>query len=166
MARPTYSSNFIADLITGRLPWEQTKRAMSDYKDADRFDKYIEILQAAVPWKEHILLPIGEHLYIVQKGPERIVKCDCGHEFGDYHQNWKLSALIRVRNTQASLETIYPGPQKPDPNWMEIREYICPTCATLLEVEAVPPGWPVIFDFLPDLEGFYEEWLGRPLPVG
>ena len=51
MARPTYSSNFITDLITGRLPWEQTKRAMSDYKDADRFDKYIGILQAAVPWK-------------------------------------------------------------------------------------------------------------------
>jgi acetone carboxylase gamma subunit len=49
---------------------------------------------------------------------------------------------------------------------MEIREYICPGCATLLEVDAVPPGWPVIFDFLPDLEGFYEEWLGRPLPNG
>jgi len=49
---------------------------------------------------------------------------------------------------------------------MEIREYICPTCATLLEVESVPPGWPVIFDFLPDLESFYEVWLGRPLPNG
>src|SRR5712692_5994233 len=124
MARPSYPSNVIADLITGRLPWEQTKRIMSDYKDADR-----------------------------------IVKCDCGQEFGDYHQNWKLSALIRVRSTPASLEPIYPGPRKPDPNWMEIREYICPNCTTLLEVDAVPPGWPVIFDFLPDLEGFYEEWL-------
>jgi acetone carboxylase gamma subunit len=96
MARPSYPNNVIADLITGRLPWEQTKRIMSDYKDADRFDKYIAVLQTSVPW----------------------------------------------------------------------REYICPGCATLLEVDAVPPGWPVIFDFLPDLEGFYEEWLGRPLPNG
>jgi N-methylhydantoinase A/oxoprolinase/acetone carboxylase beta subunit len=35
---------------------------------------------------------------------------------------------------------------------------------TLLEVEAVPPGYPVIHDFVPDLEGFYEQWLGRELP--
>jgi acetone carboxylase gamma subunit len=34
----------------------------------------------------------------------------------------------------------------------------------LLEVEAVPPGYPVVHDFLPDLEGFYSEWLGRELP--
>jgi acetone carboxylase gamma subunit len=35
---------------------------------------------------------------------------------------------------------------------------------TLLEVEAVPPGHPLIFDFLPDLEGFYEGILGRAVP--
>ena len=29
---------------------------------------------------------------------------------------------------------------------------------------AVPPGYPVIHDFVPDLEGFYEGWLGRELP--
>ncbi len=47
---------------------------------------------------------------------------------------------------------------------MEIREFICPGCATLLEVEAVPPGCPIVFDFLPDLETFYRDWLKRPLP--
>ncbi len=39
----------------------------------------------------------------------------------------------------------------------------CPGCRTQLEVEAVPPGYPVIFDFEPDLETFYREWLGREL---
>jgi acetone carboxylase gamma subunit len=48
---------------------------------------------------------------------------------------------------------------------MEIREFICPGCASLLEVEAAPPGYPIVFDFLPDLEGFYREWLGRELPA-
>jgi acetone carboxylase gamma subunit len=47
---------------------------------------------------------------------------------------------------------------------MELREFICPGCYTLLEVEAVPPGYPVIFDFKPDLEAFYTMVLGRDLP--
>ena len=51
-----------------------------------------------------------------------------------------------------------------DPEWNHLREYFCPGCKTLLEVEAVPPGYPVIHDFLPDLEGFYGEWLGREVP--
>ena len=89
----------------------------------------------------------------------------CEVYFGDYRENWKLSALIRVRNSNESLEPLYSGPRKPDPGWMEIREYICPKCGSLLEVDAVPPGYPVIFDFLPDLEGFYEGWLGRSLPT-
>src|SRR2546421_12087207 len=101
MARPSYPSSLIAVLITARLPWEQTKRIMSDYKNADRFDKYIEALQASVPWQEQILLPTGEYLYIVQKGTDRVIKCNCGQEFGEYHQNLRLSAIIRVRDTPA-----------------------------------------------------------------
>jgi hypothetical protein len=46
---------------------------------------------------------------------------------------------------------------------MELREYYDPLDGTLLEVEAVPPGYPVIHSFQPDLEAFYAEWLGRPL---
>jgi acetone carboxylase gamma subunit len=28
----------------------------------------------------------------------------------------------------------------------------------------VPPGYPVMHEFLPDIEGFYRGWLGRELP--
>ena len=161
---PNYPRDVIADLIEGKLPWQITKRIMSDFKDADRFETYIGILQDRVTWDEPILLPIGEHLYIVRKDGERVVKCDCGHDFGDYRRNWKMSALVFVRDTEELLEEMYPGPTKPDPNLQEIREFICPGCTTLLEVEAVAPGYPVTFDFLPDLEGFYTEILGKPLP--
>ena len=92
------------------------------------------------------------------------IKCDCGHEFCDYRENWKLEALINVRETVESLREIYPDKMHGDPEWNALREYFCPGCKTLLEVEAVPPGYPVIHDFVPDLEGFYEDWLGRPLP--
>lgn len=159
----SYPKDLIRDLMDGRLPWPTTKQIMSDFKDDGRFETYLEILQERVPWKERILLPLGEHLYIVQKGRARIVKCDCSHEFGPYTENWKLAASIYVRDNEEKLEEIYPGARKCDPNWMEIREYYCPGCMTQLETEAVTPGYPIVFDFVPDLEGFYRDWLKKPL---
>ena len=38
-------------------------------------------------------------MFIVEKGDERIIKCSCGQEFGDYRENWKLKALINVLDT-------------------------------------------------------------------
>ncbi len=151
-------------LVDGLLPWPQTKNLMSSYKDKDRFFKILEIYQDKVKWKDRILLPIGEHLFIVQKNNQQIVKCTCGYEFGDYKQNWKLQSAILVRNQQEDLERIYPHSDVCDPSWMEIREFICPGCGTLLEVEACSPGYPITFDFCPDLEGFYQDWLESPIP--
>jgi acetone carboxylase, gamma subunit len=51
-----------------------------------------------------------------------------------------------------------------DPEWMTLREFVCPSCARMPEVEAAPPGYPVVHEFLPDLEGFYRGWLGRDVP--
>jgi acetone carboxylase gamma subunit len=159
----TYPVEIIQELVNGRLPWESTKEMMSGFKDADRFFKYLAVMQASVSWQEKILLPIGEHLFIVQQGQDRIVKASCGQEFGDYRINWKLAARILVRDTPERLNEIYPARLQCDPSWMEIREFICPGCGTLLEVEAVIPGYPITFDFLPDLETFYSDWLQQPL---
>jgi acetone carboxylase gamma subunit len=188
----------IRDLIDEKLPRSQVHTIQSSYKDPDRFDKYVEILQEGVAWDDRIVLPFGEHLNIVRSGakaPDRsaegsgtaakdsksrgrsaegttspipstqyMIKCDCGHEFCDYRENWKLEALIHVRETEEDLREIYPDKMAGDPRWSTLREYFCPGCKTLLEVEAVPPGYPVVHDFVPDLEGFYEDWLGRDLP--
>ena len=160
----SYSHEVIGDLIEGRLPWPQTKRIMSAYKDEDRFRVYLDVLQQRMGWTEKILLPIGPHLFIVQSGRARITKCECGYEFGDYRSNWKLAAHIYVRNTRKALRELYPNSDIPDPRWMEIREFICPGCGVLHEVEACAPGYPILNDFEPDLEGFYRDWLKRPLP--
>ncbi len=138
--------------------------AQSKPNDDVRLDRCIEIMQERVPWPEKILMPLGMHIYIVQKGDERIVKCDCGHEFGDWRRNWKLSTLIFVRDTVDKLEEIYPGLRCPDPELCEIREYYCPGCAALLKVESLPVGCPPTFDALPDLDAFYRDWLKCPLP--
>ncbi len=161
---PVNDDQTITRLINGELDWAKTKEIISSPKDPERFDQVLKILQKRVPWEEPILLPLAEHLYIVQKGPERIVKCDCGYEFGDYRKNWKHQAQVFVRNSAEALREIYRPYEHSDPDWMELREFLCPGCFALLEVEAVPPGYPVIFDFQPDLEGFYNKVLGRELP--
>ena len=104
-----YDKETIRNLIEGKLDLRMVKTIMTEPKDTDRFDKYIEMLQERVTWPERILLALGEHLYIVQKGKQRVVKCDCGYEFGDYRINWKLNAVVYVRDTAEKLDEIFPG---------------------------------------------------------
>jgi acetone carboxylase gamma subunit len=154
----------IAKLIDGVLPWTATQDMLKSPKDSDRFDKYVEIMQERVEFDDPILLPLTPMLFIVASKDGRIVKCKCGQEFGDYRVNWKLSALIHVRDDEKSISQVYKEREMPDPAWTQIREYICGGCGSQLEVEAVPRGCPPDFEFLPDLDTFYSEWLGRPLP--
>lgn len=159
-----YDIHEIEQLVDGRLPWSRVQEMMKAPKDPARFDQWVSILQRRVPWPDKILLPLTPRLFIVQKENSRVTKCFCGHEFGDYRVNWKLNALIYVRETEEALGEIYRGWEMPDPAWMQLREYYCPGCGAQLEVEAVPRGCPPDFEFLPDLDTFYAEWLGRPLP--
>jgi acetone carboxylase gamma subunit len=160
---PDYDQSEIEKLIDGKLPWSRVQEIMKDAKDVDRFDKWVAILQSRVSWTERILLPLTPCLFIVEKGKERVVRCRCGHDFGDYRVNWKLAALIHVRDTPEKLAEVYRGSEQPDASWMQLREYYCPGCGAQLEVEAVPRGCPPDFEFLPDLDTFYERWLGRRL---
>ncbi len=160
----TCDKTTIAEMLDGKLPWDSLKDLMSSFKDADRFEKYITVLQERVPWNDTILLPLGPRLFIVRKADGSIVtKSLSGHEFGDYRTNWKLAARIYVRTTHESYREVYTEMTYGDPQWMELREYYDPLDGSLLDVEVVPPGYPVVHNFDPDLEGFYRDWLGRPL---
>jgi len=160
---PEYDITELERLVDGKLPWPRVQEIMKAPKDPDRFDKWVELSQRRVSWSERILLPLTSNLFIVAKDGERIVKCRCGHEFGDYRVNWKLYASIYVRDGDEKLEEIYRGRERPDPSWVQLREYYCPGCGAQLEVEALPRGAPPDFEFLPDLDTFYRDWLGRPL---
>ncbi|HLZ08537.1 MAG TPA: acetone carboxylase subunit gamma [Chloroflexota bacterium] len=159
-----YPREVIEELVDGKLPWRDLKQMMSSFKDPGRFDVYVDVVQERVPWADRILLPLSDNLFIVQTGDgRRIIKSRAGHEFCDYRENWKLHALIFERTTDELVEEIYPRMMGADPKWMTLREYYCPASLTLLEIEAVPPGYPIVHTFQPDLEAFYSEWLGRPL---
>lgn len=161
------SPELIGQLIDGTIDSDNVQRLLRlERKDKDRFFKYLQALQSRVTWSDRILLRLGDKLYIVRNAQGgRVVKCDCGHEFGDYRENWKLGCRIRVRRSLADMLTVYdPAPACPEPDIQEIREFFCPTCATQHSVEVVAPGYPVVFEMLPDLDKFYREYLGQPLP--
>lgn len=161
-----YSRDMLRQLREGTLSFDRVHAMLSDHKDPSRFTEMLAIAQESVPWDDRVLLPYTEHLYVVEKADgRRMVKCRCGHEFCDPDQNWKLEALVRVRDTDEQLHELYPSVMASDPEWMNLREYICPGCATLLEVEAVPPGYPIVFDFRPDIDGFYQRWLPDAEPA-
>lgn len=156
----------LRNLESGELSWDEIQRLLRSEKEADRFDKYIQSLEGRTALTDPILLRLNEKLYIVDAPNGRVVRCGtCNHDFGDYRVNWKLSADIYVRRTREEiLEVYYYEEVAPDEGYCQIREYYCPGCQTLLSVECVPPGYPPIFEFLPDVEGFYRDVLGRPLP--
>ena len=138
---------------------------MRQPKEADRFEHAVAAWQKRVPWPEEILLPLAEHLFIVKKGERAIVKTTCGQELCAWNEPWPMHCRIIVRNTREKLLEIYPEEHLTiNPDLIELREFICPGCGTLLDVDCVPPTYPIVQEFTPDLEGLYA-WLGKPLPV-
>ena len=166
MSNDAVTTDMIAELMDSQLSDTNVQKLQRQrQKDSGRFEKYIEVLQSRVPWDEPILLRLTDHLYIVQGAHgARTVRCSCGNDFGDYRVNWKLGSRIRVRRETSQMEEVYsPAYAAPEAGWIEVREYFCPTCATQLAVEAVPPGYPPLFDMFPDLDTFYRDVLGTPL---
>jgi acetone carboxylase gamma subunit len=146
----SYPLEMIRALVEGRLPEEEVGRLQRD-KDLDRFEKVLQVEQDRVGWPDRILVCLQEHLYVVEKpGGERVVKCSCGQEFGDYRVNWKEQALVYDRHPQDG--EIFAPRKGADPDWQLLREFYCPGCATQLDVEPVPVGYPFVFNFLPELD--------------
>ena len=153
-------------LLDERLSRREVKAIQSGYKDPGRFDNWLAVLQGRVEWEDPIVLPAGEGLNVVRRlaDGELVIRSDAGHDFCRFDANWKMHAPVFVRDSAELLGEIYPELAHCDPDWMELREFYCPLSGRLLEVEAVTRGYPVVHDFLPDVEGFYRGWLGRELP--
>ncbi len=161
-----YTQEQVNNLVDGKLDWDTTMRMLSMPKDKERFELFLHTLQGKVSWNDKIVLPLGPHLYIVQsvRTKKWYIKCDCGYEFCDYRENWKMHANIYVRDNEEAMAEVYPKLMAPDTEWQVYREYYCPSCGIMHDIEAPTPWYPVIHDFEPDIEAFYEEWLHLPVP--
>lgn len=145
-----HPQHMIRDLLDGVLPLSEVLRLQRE-KEPDRFQTVLELEQQSVAWVERILVPLQEHLFVVERADgQRVVKCRCGHEFGDYRTNWKEEALVYERHPQDGV--VYLKNHGADPDWQLLREFYCPGCAAQLDVEPVPVGYPFTFNFLPDLD--------------
>jgi acetone carboxylase gamma subunit len=167
MADDTLSSKEVtAALIKRELAWPDLFKLMREPKSENRFDEMIAAVQEMVPFKEKVLLPLGENLFIVAKNGKAIIKTMGGAELCAWNENWKMKCRVRIRNTKADLNKIFPPEHMTiDTDLVELREWICPKSGMLIDVDCVPPTYPVEVDFTPDLETFYTQWLGRKLPV-
>lgn len=90
----------------------------------------------------------------------------CNHEIANARGNYKEGLLVYNRNPREIHKPII-DPDKyeftfaPDPNWVQILEYYCPSCATQVEVEYLPPGHPPMFDMEFDIDALKERYLKR-----
>ena len=118
----------LGDLVDERLDRQTVRAIQSGFKDPNRFDTYVELLQERAPWEDRIVLPYGEHMCIVVKdGGVYVIKCfHCGHEFCEHTANWKLEALIHVRDSKEELLEIYPRMMQGDTAWEEIASTSAP----------------------------------------
>jgi acetone carboxylase, gamma subunit len=163
---PSSESEVTRALVDRELAWPDLLKLMREPKSPRRFEETIAAFQDRVPWKEQILLPLGENLFIVAKNDKAIIKTAAGAELCAWNENWKMKCRVIVRRTKKQLAEVFPPEHLTiDPDLVELREWICPKSGTLLDVDCVPPTYPVEVDFTPDLETFYRDWLGKPLPV-
>ena len=160
------SAETLEALLDERLSRREVKEIQSGYKDPDRFDKWVALLQSRVDWDDPIVLPLGEGLNVVRRSSdgELVIRSDAGHDFCRFDATGRRTRRSSSATPTSCCSEIYPRMAHCDPDWMELREFYCPLSGRLLETEAVTPGYPVVHDFLPDIEGFYRGWLGREVP--
>ena len=116
-----------------------------------------------VPMTEYLEIDLERELWLCRV---------CGHEVGPARSLYKEGLLVHVRDPREIHKPIlnpelYEFTFAPDPAWVQILEYYCPSCATMVEVEYLPPGHPPVHDMDFDIDALKAKWKDRkPLSAG
>ncbi len=92
----------------------------------------------------------------------------CGTSLGTAHDTYKKGCLIHERDFHEIYQPIITGETysfSPDKDWCTLLEFYCPSCATMIETEYVPPGHPLTHDIELDLEALKRKVKSLP-PMG
>ncbi len=85
---------------------------------------------------------ISEYLEIEQVSGERLIQCiKCQHAFCPDTENYKDHALVFEGSPNRA------GPRHSGVDPYILREFYCPGCATMLDVEMCTKGAPFVRDF-------------------
>lgn len=93
--------------------------------------------------------------YLSVELPSERWKCRrCNHDLGPARSNYKEGCLVADRDPREIHAPVVEGEYTfaPDPEWCRIVEFYCPSCATMLEVEYLPPGHPITHDIELDID--------------
>jgi acetone carboxylase gamma subunit len=85
------------------------------------------------------VLVLNIHEYLIVNDEGKIQCRKCGHVFCEKSENYKLHIYM------AEESPIQSG-FRPNPEDFVYREFYCPSCMTLLEVEVARPGDPILWD--------------------
>jgi acetone carboxylase gamma subunit len=86
---------------------------------------------------------LNDYLTLEERDGQYVIQCRCGHAIGPATENYKLHVICNV----APLSKAGPhvNPYGVGEGRFALREYCCPSCLTLLDVEVAlrdePPRW-------------------------
>ncbi len=93
---------------------------------------------------EYLAIDLAKELWVCRR---------CSRVLGSARENYKLGLLLRERDPAEVHSSGLDQPRfYPDPTWCRIVEMFCPGCATLIEVEYLPPGHPLTHDIEIDID--------------
>jgi acetone carboxylase gamma subunit len=96
------------------------------------------------PITEYLAIDLEKELWVCRR---------CGREIGDARENYKLGLVMRERHPAEIHSSGLNEPRfHPDPTWCRVVEMFCPGCATMVEVEYLPPGHPLTHDIEIDID--------------
>jgi len=86
----------------------------------------------------------------------------CGHELISARENYKKGCLVYARNPREIWDPVVDEPLNfaPDPNWVNVVEFYCPQCGTMIENEVLPLGHPITYDMELDIDAIKNKYLG------
>lgn len=86
----------------------------------------------------------------------------CEHDLGDAGDNYKEKCLVAARDPREvhgwTTRSDNGMGFTPDPDWCRIVEFYCPACATMLDVEYLPPGHPLTHEIELDLDALRQRF--------
>lgn len=125
-----------------QVPWAEGFRRELEYEEKiARGEIALERLE--LRGTRSRVLDLTPYVRVVEdeEGQRATICTVCGTVHGDARENFKLFCLVYERDpVEVHAEFA------PDKEWMIYREFYCPGCGTQVEVEATPPGMPILHD--------------------
>jgi acetone carboxylase gamma subunit len=91
------------------------------------------------------------YVHVTEHDGELVLRCRCGHVLGPASESYKRLSHETRRPIQAAGSCA--DPYRIGEGRFELREYSCPSCLVLYEIEVALTGDPILDDVLLDLEG-------------